>query len=66
MYVCICHGVTDRAIRNAAEDSCRDVEELTMLTGCGSTCGNCLPLAAEILAETSAHQVLHLPVLLAA
>jgi bacterioferritin-associated ferredoxin len=37
-----------------------------MRTGCGSTCGNCLPLAAEILAETSEHQILHLPVMLAA
>ena len=66
MYVCICHGVTDRQIRQAAEDGCRDVYELTMRSGCGSNCGSCLPLAAEILAETSAHQVLHLPVLKAA
>jgi len=66
MYVCLCHGVTDREIRRAAEDGCRSVEELTMRTGCGSTCGNCKPLAAEILADASVHQILHLPVMLAA
>lgn len=66
MYVCVCHGVTDREIRRAAEDGCRDVYELTMRTGCGSSCGSCVSLAADILAETNAHQVLHLPVLRAA
>ena len=52
MYVCVCHGITDREIRRAAEGGCRDVHELTMRSGCGSSCGSCLPLAAEILAET--------------
>ena len=66
MYVCICHGVTDRQIRRAAEDGCRDVHELTMRSGCGSSCGNCLPFAAEILGEINAERVLPLSVLRAA
>jgi bacterioferritin-associated ferredoxin len=50
MYVCICNGVTDRDIRQAAEAGCRSLAELTMRTGCGATCGTCLDTAATILA----------------
>jgi bacterioferritin-associated ferredoxin len=49
MYVCICNGVTDRDIRQAAEAGCRSLAELTMRTGCGATCGTCLDTAASIL-----------------
>ena len=49
MYVCICNGVTDRDIRQAAEAGCRSLAELTMRTGCGATCGTCLDTAAAIL-----------------
>jgi len=67
MYVCICHGVTDSQIRRAAADGCRDVHELTMRTGAGSSCGNCLGLAAELLAEQAKSvQMLPLPILQAA
>lgn len=66
MYVCLCHGVTESQIRRAAEDGCRDVHELTMRTGCGSSCGSCLPLAAELLAEANPARLLPLPVLRAA
>ena len=51
MYVCICNGVTDRDIRQAAEAGCRSLPELTMRTGCGATCGTCLEIAASILDE---------------
>jgi bacterioferritin-associated ferredoxin len=49
MYVCICNGVTDRQIREAATSGVRSVAELTMRTGCGATCGTCLETAAGIL-----------------
>ena len=49
MYVCICNGVTDRQIREAAAGGVRSVAELTMRTGCGATCGTCLETAAGIL-----------------
>ncbi len=51
MYVCICHGITDRAIREARSRGIASVEQLGAETGCGSTCGSCRPLAAELLAE---------------
>ena len=49
MYVCICNGVTDRQIREAAAAGCATVAELTMRTGAGATCGSCLAMAADIL-----------------
>ena len=68
MYVCICNGVTDRDIRQAADAGCRTMPELTMRTGAGSTCGSCIEMATAILEETLAArtQALPLPVLSAA
>jgi bacterioferritin-associated ferredoxin len=53
MYVCLCNGVTDRAIRQTAEAGCRSMTELTMRTGCGAGCGSCICAATEILDEVS-------------
>jgi len=50
MYVCICHGVTDQDIRQAADAGCASVTELTMRTGLGSGCGTCGEMAAELRA----------------
>ncbi|GAB2509519.1 (2Fe-2S)-binding protein [Pseudoxanthomonas sangjuensis] len=66
MYVCICNGVTDHQIREAAASGVRTVAELTMRTGCGATCGACLEMAAEILDEVHAKQEFPLQVLCAA
>jgi bacterioferritin-associated ferredoxin len=63
MYVCVCHGVTDRDIRRAAADGVREVHELTMRLGLGSGCGSCRDEAAAVLADARA---LPLPVLRAA
>lgn len=61
MYVCICIGVTDHQIREAAEAGCSSVTELTMRTGAGSNCGSCLEMAADILQRASAVRDLPLP-----
>ena len=67
MYVCICNGVTDRDIRQAADAGCRSLAELTMRTGCGATCGTCLDTAAQLLEEARAlREAIPLPVLQAA
>ena len=57
MYVCICNGITDHAIRDAASRGVCSLEELTMRTGCGSGCGSCADLAREILSETHSASV---------
>ena len=63
MFVCVCHGVTDRDIRRAAADGVRDVHELTMRLGLGSSCGSCREEAASLLVEA---RPLDLPILRAA
>lgn len=64
MYVCICNGVTDRDIRQAAEAGCATMSELTMRTGAGASCGSCIQMATDLLGEaTSKLQVRPLPVL---
>jgi bacterioferritin-associated ferredoxin len=51
MYVCLCHGVTDRSIREAAGRGVSTLEALAAETGAGTCCGACRPLALEILQE---------------
>jgi bacterioferritin-associated ferredoxin len=68
MFVCICHGITDHQIREAAENGCKSVSELTMRTGAGSTCGTCMDMAADLLVKHSPAKgaLAELPVLQAA
>ena len=49
VYVCICNGVTDRQIREAASAGCSTLAELTMRTGAGANCGSCLDMAMDVL-----------------
>jgi len=53
MYVCLCNGVTEHDIRHAAASGCCTLGDLTMRTGCGATCGSCLSMAADLLAEVA-------------
>ena len=54
MYVCICNGVTDSDIRQAAKAGCGGLAELTMRTGCGACCGSCVDTAARLLEQARA------------
>ena len=63
MFVCICNGVTDHQIQEAAASGVATVAELTMRTGCGANCGSCLDMAADLLAKARATRPLDLPVL---
>ena len=53
MYICICNGITDRAIRECARDSggC-SLRDLECSLGVGVSCGRCRDAAAEILEES--------------
>ncbi len=66
MYICVCFGITDKAIQRAAADGVRDVAELTMRTGLGSNCGSCREMASDILNETHAASLFPLQILQAA
>ncbi|KGM56454.1 bacterioferritin [Lysobacter arseniciresistens ZS79] len=63
MYVCICNGVTDHDIRQAAQAGCKSMAELTMRTGAGASCGSCVEMATAVLVEARAALELPLPVL---
>jgi bacterioferritin-associated ferredoxin len=63
MYICICNGVTDHQIREAAEAGCGSLTELTMRTGVGANCGSCLSSAEAILDGVRTRRDLPLPLL---
>ena len=63
MYICVCNGVTDHDIRQAAEAGCKSMPELTMRTGAGANCGSCLDVASELLEQARAVRALPLPML---
>ena len=66
MYVCICNGVTDHQIRQAADAGCGSVAEMTMRTGAGGNCGSCLEMVADLLEQARVIRELPLPLLRAA
>ncbi len=49
MYVCICHGVTEKDIQKAAKQGANSLQDIKSMTGCGTGCGSCVELAAEVL-----------------
>ena len=63
MYVCLCNGVTENDIREAAAAGCRSMAELTMRTGAGANCGSCVDMATEVLEAAQPVIELPLPVL---
>lgn len=63
MYVCLCNGITDRAVRDAAVAGARDLSDLIAMTGCASSCGSCAETAMQILHESRREQRFPLSVL---
>ena len=51
MYICICNGITDRAIRECAKAGSCSLRDLECSLGVGVSCGRCRDAAAEILQE---------------
>jgi bacterioferritin-associated ferredoxin len=52
MYVCMCHGITDRQIREAVCDGVVSMRELRAELGVASSCGCCAQYAKQLLDET--------------
>lgn len=53
MYVCLCHGVSDKKIRKLAiDEGITDIRGIKKCTALGSQCGKCIKQAKSILAET--------------
>lgn len=49
MYVCICHSVTDRQIREAARNGASSMDALRRQLKVASRCGRCETCAVEVL-----------------
>ncbi|HEY0676549.1 MAG TPA: (2Fe-2S)-binding protein [Immundisolibacter sp.] len=50
MYVCVCHGVTDGAIRQAAQAGACSLAELAQTLRVATCCGKCAEQAQDVLA----------------
>jgi bacterioferritin-associated ferredoxin len=51
MYVCVCHGITDRQIRRAVEQGARTLGEVQMNLPVGACCGRCQDCAREVIRD---------------
>ncbi|HCE41242.1 bacterioferritin-associated ferredoxin [Alloalcanivorax profundimaris] len=52
MYVCLCNGITDSQIREAAENGCDSLRDLRRELGVGSQCAKCARHARQVLRDT--------------
>ena len=51
MYVCICHGITDRQIREAVDRGAGCISDVQLQVPVGGCCGRCLPTAEDVVKE---------------
>ena len=49
MIVCICHNVSDKAIRSAVADGAGTLQAVRAQLNVGSCCGKCLPCAKTLV-----------------
>ena len=49
MYVCICHGITDRQVRETLDSGAASLSEVQLKVPVGGCCGRCLPTAQQIV-----------------
>ncbi len=53
MYVCLCHGITDKQIKQAVrEQGIGTTRELRASLSVGSQCGRCIQMAQDIIDTT--------------
>tara|TARA_B100000700_G_scaffold47674_1_gene50231 strand:- start:7091 stop:7285 length:195 start_codon:yes stop_codon:yes gene_type:complete len=49
VYICLCHGVSDKKIEQAIDDGARSMRDLTKELKVGSQCGKCCNCTKKIL-----------------
>ncbi|QUM74794.1 (2Fe-2S)-binding protein [Moritella sp. 24] len=52
MYVCICHGITDKTLINAIDTGATTMKQLSSELNIGSQCGKCCQCAKKLLNQT--------------
>ena len=56
MFICLCYGITDTQIRQAAENGVTDVRALKEQLGAGGQCGKCVRMSRDIIREVHESQ----------
>jgi bacterioferritin-associated ferredoxin len=51
MYVCLCHGISEKRLTQAIKDGACSFEQLQSHTGVATCCGACEPCARQMLDE---------------
>lgn len=51
MYVCVCHAVSDRQIREVVDNGARSLFEVQCQLPVGSCCGRCQDTASQVVSE---------------
>jgi bacterioferritin-associated ferredoxin len=52
MYVCICHGISEKRLTQAVQEGAHSFEQLQARTGVATCCGACESCARQVLDET--------------
>ena len=61
MYICLCHAVTERQVRECVRDGARSLDDLARKLGVGTCCGRCRESARALLAEADPSPATLLP-----
>ena len=56
MYICVCKGVTDSAIREAVYQGAERMRDLKISLGVAGQCGKCACHTKEVLDQTRKQQ----------
>lgn len=60
MFVCLCHGITDKQITKAvSEHGVGNMRDLKRRLGVGSQCGSCIDMAVSIIDQTIVDETLY-------
>lgn len=51
MYICICHGVTDKTIKNAIDEGADTLKQLSDMLNIGTQCGRCCQSTKKVLQQ---------------
>ncbi|MCG9712960.1 bacterioferritin-associated ferredoxin [Shewanella insulae] len=49
MYVCLCHAITDKQIKEAVDQGDMSLSDVKRRLGVGNQCGKCSKMATEII-----------------
>ncbi len=51
MYICICHAVTERQLKECARSGAASLDDIAFQLGVGTGCGRCRESAHGVLEE---------------